>query len=422
MPRRIVLISDLQQGSRLDALGDFEWPSDVELDLKTVAADGPNAGLQWLAGRTRTSPSRGDGRRRSASGSRTTGTLAASRSSWPGSMRRGRRRPTSPPTSPPARAASSACPDRRPARRAVAAASRATPTSSTTPSTSRRGPDEATVLYLGADAPDDPSGLLYYLDRVFEDTPVRTVKVVATAPTARLAIDPAADRAPLDRAGGRDLGRERRDASRAFAERAGPCWSSYTRRGRRRRSRRWRTVAAWPIEESPAGTRRDARARSPSTIRSSPRSPAPQFNDFTKIRFWKYRRIADRGDLGEARVLARFERGDPAVIEKPMGKGRLVVLTSGWAPGRQPARPVVEVRAADGGACSTARADRRPTSSSYTVSATACRVARRGEPPSTSRTDAAVEVAAGAATFDDDGRSPASTRSSAEGPTRGRSP
>ena len=48
MPRRVVLISDLQQGSRLDALGDFEWPSDVELDLRTVAADAPNAGPQWL--------------------------------------------------------------------------------------------------------------------------------------------------------------------------------------------------------------------------------------------------------------------------------------------------------------------------------------------------------------------------------------
>src|SRR5262249_44804576 len=31
MPRRIVLISDLQQGSRLEALGEFEWPKDVEL-------------------------------------------------------------------------------------------------------------------------------------------------------------------------------------------------------------------------------------------------------------------------------------------------------------------------------------------------------------------------------------------------------
>ena len=56
-----------------------------------------------------------------------------------------------------------------------------------------------------------------------------------------------------------------------------------------------------------------------------------QFNDFTKIRFWKYRHIdADR--LGGSRVLARFENGDAAVIEKLSGKGRLVVLASGWQP------------------------------------------------------------------------------------------
>ena len=49
MPRRVVLISDLPQGSRLEALGDFEWPSDVELELKTVTDDGSNAGLAVLA-------------------------------------------------------------------------------------------------------------------------------------------------------------------------------------------------------------------------------------------------------------------------------------------------------------------------------------------------------------------------------------
>ena len=48
--RRIVLISDLQQGSQLDALGEFEWPSDLELELKTVATEGSNAGIHWLAG------------------------------------------------------------------------------------------------------------------------------------------------------------------------------------------------------------------------------------------------------------------------------------------------------------------------------------------------------------------------------------
>ena len=62
-----------------------------------------------------------------------------------------------------------------------------------------------------------------------------------------------------------------------------------------------------------------------------PRSAGAQFNDFTKIRFWKHRRI-DSNSLGEVRVLARFEGGDPAVVEKPVGKGRLVVLASGWNP------------------------------------------------------------------------------------------
>ncbi len=58
---------------------------------------------------------------------------------------------------------------------------------------------------------------------------------------------------------------------------------------------------------------------------------AAQFNDFTKIHFWKYRRI-DPKSLGEGRVLARFENGDAAMIEKAMGKGRLIVMTSGWQP------------------------------------------------------------------------------------------
>jgi hypothetical protein len=57
-----------------------------------------------------------------------------------------------------------------------------------------------------------------------------------------------------------------------------------------------------------------------------------QFNDFTKIHFWKHRRV-DPKTMGEStQVLARFEGGDPAILEKPIGQGRLVVLTSGWNP------------------------------------------------------------------------------------------
>src|SRR5436309_1122960 len=33
-----------------------------------------------------------------------------------------------------------------------------------------------------------------------------------------------------------------------------------------------------------------------------------------------------------SRVLARFDKGDPALIQVPVGKGLLFVLTSGWQP------------------------------------------------------------------------------------------
>ena len=55
----------------------------------------------------------------------------------------------------------------------------------------------------------------------------------------------------------------------------------------------------------------------------------PQFADFSALRFWKYRKM-QLGDASKASVLARFEGGDPAVVEFPVGAGRLIVWASGW--------------------------------------------------------------------------------------------
>lgn len=57
----------------------------------------------------------------------------------------------------------------------------------------------------------------------------------------------------------------------------------------------------------------------------------PRFSDFTKIHFWKYRKL-DASAIPNARVLAKFETGDPALVEIPVGKGKVFVLTSGWQP------------------------------------------------------------------------------------------
>ena len=57
----------------------------------------------------------------------------------------------------------------------------------------------------------------------------------------------------------------------------------------------------------------------------------PRFNDFTRIHFWKYRRL-DITSVPGAREVAKFDSGAPALLEVPVGKGRLLVLTSGWQP------------------------------------------------------------------------------------------
>jgi hypothetical protein len=58
----------------------------------------------------------------------------------------------------------------------------------------------------------------------------------------------------------------------------------------------------------------------------------PRYSDFTKIRFWRHRSVELEG-VAEARVLARFDGGDPALIEVPRGQGRVLVLAAGWHPG-----------------------------------------------------------------------------------------
>ncbi len=56
-----------------------------------------------------------------------------------------------------------------------------------------------------------------------------------------------------------------------------------------------------------------------------------RFSDFTKIHFWKHRKL--NFGTTNAHVLARFDNGDPAVAQFLTGKGTLFVLAAGWQPG-----------------------------------------------------------------------------------------
>lgn len=57
----------------------------------------------------------------------------------------------------------------------------------------------------------------------------------------------------------------------------------------------------------------------------------PRFSDFTHIHFWRHRRWEIPASA-QARVLAKFDDGSPALAQLSVGKGSLLVLTSGWNP------------------------------------------------------------------------------------------
>ncbi len=59
----------------------------------------------------------------------------------------------------------------------------------------------------------------------------------------------------------------------------------------------------------------------------------PRVRDFAKVHFWKYRRLQPGAEWPEdTKVLARFDTGDPAWLVAPLGGGELIICTSGWHP------------------------------------------------------------------------------------------
>jgi hypothetical protein len=326
MPRRVVLVSDLPQGSRLEALGDFEWPSDVDLELKTVADLGSNAGVAVLAESAQSSQGDpGSGRR-----VRVFNDQLSRREKfeliWVDEH--GKEAADSPVEAyvPPGESRVVRVPlpkdsglyrelrlrgDERAFDNAIYFADQ------------RR--DEKTVVYIGTDRADDPAGLLYYLKRVFSDTPRRTIKIDSQLPSKAVQLGkPSA--VPLVIATAETNVSNARVLEQ-YVLGGGTLLFVATTPGPAEALSVIAGVTPFDITESSSNDVMLGEIKFDHPL-FAPLSGA-QFNDFTKIRFWKHRLIKPES-LGDATVLARFETGDAAVIEKVRGKGRLVVFTSGW--------------------------------------------------------------------------------------------
>lgn len=201
------------------------------------------------------------------------------------------------------------------------------------------------VAWLGDDAADDPRSLRYFFDLAVGDDPLRQVAVraskrneplsfaVAQRPVLVVAIDaiPAQASAalgeyveqggmllavPNDRAAVESL-------SVLLSDELTPVGPAADDRGDGTRS----VAATLDGEKGQYQLLGEIDFAHPLFVAFA----NPRYSDFTKIHFWRHRKVAVKENSG-TRVVARFDNGDPAILERSLGAGRILVLTSGWQP------------------------------------------------------------------------------------------
>src|SRR5882672_8313485 len=186
--RRIVVISDLQEGARLDGLQGFEWPRGIEVTLEPLKAKRPtNAGLQLLLDH--------DEAQKPASETemkvRVVNAGDAKREQFQiGWTRAGEKGFTGRPVDayvPPGQSRVLTAP--KPDAGLAAEQLRLTGDDEEFDNTAflvPPKPEQIKVLFLGGDAERDPQQSLYYLKRAFPETRRQIVQVVARPANAPL--------------------------------------------------------------------------------------------------------------------------------------------------------------------------------------------------------------------------------------------
>lgn len=179
-----------------------------------------------------------------------------------------------------------------------------------------------TIGYVGVASPDDPAEMLYYLRRAFEQTNL-TTHVVAISNTI-----PAADSLGMLVLGGA-LAPDLVAYCRALLD-AG---KTIVLPMREAADANLLSTLSGSLVTADEATVSNYALLSQIDFQHPLFAPFAdaRFSDFTKIHTWKFRNV-NPAALPNARVLASFDSGAPAVIDVPAGKGRVLVLTTTWAP------------------------------------------------------------------------------------------
>ena len=335
-PARIVVLTDGQEGSRLNGLQGREWPENLSVEWETIDPKaGGNVGLELAPERKEKAVGDTDLERvRANLGPRVRVTNSPDseneqfRLTWLG--------PDDVNVTPPVHLylpAGRAKVIRAPVRPAGSAALRLGLLGDDEPFDNHLHflaeiPEPIRIHYVGADRAKDEESMRYYLERAFSNTRHRRISLHFHAPSAlagklnrpddRLLV--VAENLPEDAL---------RDA-RAFCESGRPVLLVL------KNESLGATLSAL-TESGPVPVKEAAVDEYLLLNRPDFEHPLfapfnqPRFADFTKIHFWK-RRMVEADRLLGVRVAARFDDDSPAVLDLPLGRGRLVVLTSGWNP------------------------------------------------------------------------------------------
>jgi hypothetical protein len=327
--RRVVLISDCQRGSSLEALAAYEWPERTQLEIKTIPPKGTtNATLQLVTTRDPLAP----GRRDDVPQIRVTNSPDATKDRF-------QLRWADDPNVNPSGATAVYVPPghsivvQAPARSSSSGASRLVLSGDdhdfdNTLYLAPAFQQQVQILYVGNDDANDVKAMLFYLRQAFRDRGGWSTEILARPgnealneadlATAHLVV--VAD--PVVQAGAAPL-RRYLESGRTIllVMRSAETGSILSALG-----------GLDGLAPHEADVRRYAMLDSIDFQHPlfAPFSD-PRFGDFTRIHFWRYRRIDSAGHP-QARVLAKFDSGDPAWLEIAVGSGSLLVWTSGWHP------------------------------------------------------------------------------------------
>jgi hypothetical protein len=326
LQREIIVITDLQEGSHLDGLQGYEWPHEITVRIDPLKLDpATNAGLQLLFENEELAAVATESGVRVQVQNSTDAKREQFQIGWGATALDARTDVYVPPGQ------SRIVPLPKPADASSAQQLRLAGDDLDFDNSVYLVPvasHEVKILYVGTESGEETAQPLYYLLRAFQQTRRQKVQVITRRPTDSISASDARGAAMLVIADA--ISSENAATLRTFLSEGKPALIVLKNPQSLESANQlggFNSLAAEETKPTQYALFGEIDFQHPLFAPFAD----PRFSDFTKIHFWKYRRISGE-DLSKGRVIARFDNGDPVLIQFTIGKGMLLVLCAGWQP------------------------------------------------------------------------------------------